>query len=298
MPAKIRKHKAMNTFFNGLDTRKEMIRMYYQKLDKLPISYEQKMIETTFGDTNLVITGPEGKPPLVLLHDTNSCAPLALESMVELTYHFRVYAIDVLGQPNLSEELRLNMKDNTYGKWMYEILSRFGLQNTSLVGISRGGFIALKTLIFDEKRIARTFLITPEGIVNGNPLQLFMKVILPLKMYRATKSTKYLNWFLEEFYTEENEFSKAFLSNVYLHYKIDLSKAPLIRKKEALQIKTPVHIIAAEKDLLFPGKKLIKRANTIFPLLSEVVLLRNSKHILSKQDNRKTTELIRNSIWL
>ncbi len=276
----------------------EIESLYRQKLDGLSLSYELMTIETSFCDTNIVIAGTEENPPLVLIHGNFGCAPSAIEVMVELVAHFRIYVVDIPGQPNLSAKCKFNMKDNSYGEWMYEILSRLGVYNATLVGVSRGGFVALKTLVFDEKRVSHTFLVTPEGIVNTNLFQFFLKVILPVKRYRATKNPKYLSRFLEKIYSEQDEFSKTFLSNVYLHYKTDFSQAPLIGKKEALQIKTPVHIIAAEKDLLFPGEKIINRANKIFPLLSEVVLLSNSKHILSKQDNRKIAELIRKSIGL
>lgn len=276
----------------------EVESLYRQKLDGLSLPYELMTIETSFCDTNIVITGTEENPPLVLIHGNFGCAPSAIEAMVELVAHFRIYAVDIPGQPNLSSECEFNMKDNSYGEWMYEVMSRLGVYNATLVGIGRGAFIALKTLVFDEKRISRTFLITPEGIVNRNPLLFFLEVILPVKRYRATKNTKYLNRFLEEIGAEQDEFSNAFLFNALLHYKVDLSRAPLIRKKEARRIKTPVHILVAEKDLLFPGKKIFKRANMIFRVLSEVVSLGNSKHILSKQDNRKITELIRNTIGL
>lgn len=271
----------------------EIESLYRQKLDGLSLSYELMTIETSFCDTNIVITGAEENPPLVLLHGNFGCAPLAIEAMIETVPHFRIYAVDIPGQPNLSAECEFNMKDNSYGEWMYEILSRLGVYNVTLVGISRGGFIALKTLVFDEKRISRTFLITPEGIVNTNPLQFFLKVIWPVKRYRATKNTKYLNRFLEEISAEKDEFLKAFLSNALLHYKLVFSRAPLIAKKEALRIKTPVHIFAAEKDLLFPYRRMKKRMKRLFLDLKDTVVFSGSKHVLSNRSYSKIAAYIR-----
>lgn len=276
----------------------EIESLYRQKLDGLSLPYELMTIETSFCDTNIVITGTEENPPLVLIHGNFGCAPSAIEAMVELVAHFRIYAVDIPGQPNLSAKCEFNMKDNSYGEWMYEILSRLGVYNATLVGISRGGFIALKTLIFDEKRIARTFLITPAGIVNGNPLQLFLRVILPLQRYRTTENSKYLSCFLEEIYSEQNEFSKAFLSNALLHFNVDLSRAPLIRKKEARRIKTPVYIFAAEKDVLFPHKRMIRRVKRLFPGLKDTVVLSGSKHVLSlKSYSKIAAYIIKTSIF-
>jgi hypothetical protein len=39
------------------------------------------------------------KPPLLPLHGSNGCAPIALETYPNLHKEFQVYAIDVLAQP-------------------------------------------------------------------------------------------------------------------------------------------------------------------------------------------------------
>jgi len=70
------------------------------------------------------------------------------------------------------------MNDDSYGKWMYEILSRFGVRGAFLVGISLGGFVALKFMAFDEKRIAKAFLITPAGVVKGNLVRNLPDILL------------------------------------------------------------------------------------------------------------------------
>jgi len=283
----------MNSFFYSAGAKQELIRMYFQMLDKLPIRYELMKIETTFGDTNLVITGPKEKPALVLMHDANAFAPLAIEAMIGLVNDFRIYAVDIPGQPNLSEEFRLNTKDNSYGEWMYEILSRLGIFNATLVGISLGSFITLKTLTFDENRIARAFLITPAGIVNSNPFISFLNVFLPIKWSRMTKNTKYIRRFLGNIYAEIDEFAEAFLSMVTLNYRIDFSSVPIISKQEAAKVKTPLSIFGAEHDILFPGEMVLKRAKQLFPSLRDAVLLKDSKHIPSKHNYRDIADYIR-----
>jgi pimeloyl-ACP methyl ester carboxylesterase len=286
----------MNTFFSSPKAKKEIEKLYLQKLDELSIRYEFMNVETTYGDTNIVITGQKEKHPLVLLHGSNGCAPVALEAMIDLIEDFRIYAIDIPGQPNLSAEFRPSMKDAAYGKWMYEILSRLGVRNAFLVGISFGGFVAWKTLVFDEKRISKAFLITPAGIVNGNPMKSILKVFLPMKRYKRQKEMKYVQQFLGELFSEKDEFAEVFLSKVFLHFKMDFSPIPLITKKEAQLIKTPVHIFAADNDLLFPGRKMLKRAKNIFPSLKKTILLEGSKHVPSKQNNSSISEFIHKHI--
>jgi len=239
----------MSSLSNNSETKNEIEKFYRQKLDELLVCYELKRIETTYGDTCIVITGEKENPPLVLLYGLNSSVSCVGEMTLNLAGKFRIYTVNVSARPNLSDGLVLNINDDSYGKWMYEILSRFGVRDAFLVGISLGGFVALKFMAFDEKRIAKAFLITPAGIVKGN-----------------------------------------FVRN--------LPDILLISEEEAGRIKTPLHIFTAENDGLFPGETLLEQATKIFPSLTKIIMLKDSKHELSKYNNYKITEIIGNNIGL
>lgn len=283
----------MLSFFSSLKGKRDILALYDNKLDELPIAYELLKVETSFGDTNIIHVGQKNNPPLVLLHGANACAPIAIEALIGLADRFSIYAIDVIGQPNLSEEIRPDMQDNSYGKWMYEIMTRLNLWNAVLVGISFGGFLTWKALAFDEKRISKAFFITPAGLVTGNFLKLQWKVLLPMRLFKWRKKRKYVCKFLDALFTKQDEFSKQFLAQVILHYEIDSSPIPLITKEEAQNIKTPIYVIAAENDVLFPGKKMLKRAKELFPTLQEVLLLKNSKHVPCPSGNEQIIKLIK-----
>lgn len=147
-----------------------------------------------------------------------------------------------------------------------------------------------------DGKISKAFLIVPAGIVNGNPIKAIWRIFIPMHLYRWRRQTKYVHQFLQELFTENDEFALAFLSKVFLHFKMDFSAIPLIKKEEAKNIKTPVNIIAAGKDLLFPGVEMLKRATEIFPSLSEVLLLNESKHVPGQKGNEMIVELIKNQI--
>jgi esterase/lipase len=67
---------------------------------------------------------------------------------------------------------------------------------------------------------------------------------------------------------------------------MDFTPVPIIDSKKAKNITTPITIFAAKEDVLFPGKKMIKRASRIFPSLKESKLFENSKHVQNKAQNK------------
>ena len=82
------------------------------------------------------------------------------------------------------------------------------------------------------------------------------------------------------------------MENVYTVKKVYFSPLPVISKNRAQNIKTPITIFAAEKDIMFPGKKMIKRAKQIFPSSKELLLLEGAKHVPKATDFKKIEELI------
>jgi len=282
----------INSLFKSAEGKQEILRLYDQKLEELNIDFEYIQVETSFGTTNIIATGNTSNPPILLVHGSNGCAPIALETYPNLSKHFRVYAVDVIAQPNKSAETRPSMKDDAYGKWMNEVIRHLNLTEVSLAGFSLGGLVILKTLEHDETKIKEVFLSAPAYIVNGNPLKALFNFFIPMRRYMRTGKIKFVESFLKEVFTDKDDFAIRYLSKVFLYFKMDFTPVPVISSEKARLIKTPITLIAAKDDVLFPGEKMIKRASKIFPSLKEFILLNPSKHVQSAADNRSIETLI------
>jgi len=282
----------MRSLYKTDSGKTEIINLYDEKLIDLNIEYQYEIINSSYGKTNIIITGEPSNPPLIIIHGSNGCAPISLETYPNLSTQYQVFAIDVLAQPNKSAETRLSMKDDSYGGWINEIISSLKIDNVTLVGFSFGGLVILKTLINNEDKIKEVYLASPAYIVNGNPLIALFKVFIPMKRYMKTKKTKFVEKFLSEVFTDRDEFAIKYLSKVFIYFNMDFTPVPIISKEEANKIKTPITLIAAKKDIMFPGEKMLKRAAKIFSSVKYTVLLENSKHVQNRVDNIKIEELI------
>ncbi|MBU3010124.1 alpha/beta hydrolase [Polaribacter vadi] len=271
-------------FFKSQSGKEKILSLYSKKLKALQIDYTEKLVETKFGKTNLIIVGDVSLPPLMLIHGTGGCAPLILESFPNLASKYCVYAIDVLAQPNKSAENRLDMKTPDYGKWLIEVIIKLRITQVTLVGFSFGGFISLKALEFNETSIKKVFLIAPVYIVNGNPIKGLFKMFIPLKKYIKSSNNKYLKKVINALFTEYDDFAETFMGATFLNCNMDFSPLPIISAQKANLIKTSITLFASENDIMFPGKKMIKRAKKVFPSLKEIVLFSKSKHVPSNKD--------------
>ncbi len=279
-------------FFKSKQGKEKILSLYNQKLNELHISFTEKVVDTNYGATNIISTGNTQNAPLVLIHGTGGCAPLILESFPNLASQFCVYAVDVLAQPNKSTENRLDMKSLDYGKWLLEVILKLKLNEVTLVGFSFGGFISLKALEFNETPIKKVYLIAPVYIVNGNPFLGLFKMFIPLKKFIQTNNKKYITKVMEALFSEYDDFALAFMATTFKHCNMDFSPLPIIAKEAAKNIKTPITLMAAEKDLMFPGIKMIKRAKKVFPSLKEAILFKGSKHVPSNKNFKRIEEFI------
>ncbi len=282
----------MTTHYSSEARKNEILHLYDEKLAALNLDYIELSVSTSFGHTHIIVSGAATNPPIFLLHGSNGCAPIALETYPNLHRFFRVYAIDVLAQPNKSAATRLSMKDHSYGQWINELIDHLNLDQVTMAGFSLGGLAILKTLEFDERRIKEVFLSAPAYLVNGNPLKALFKVFIPMKRYQKTKDLKYVKQFLNELFTESDPFALEFLAKVFLFFDMDFTPVPVIHSKKAAAIQTPITIFAAKDDLLFPGKKMLRRAAKIFPSLKYTELLDASKHVQSAAQNETIVQRI------
>ena len=284
----------MTSLYKSELGKKEIFRLYDEKLAELNIEYTTCFIDTTYGKTHVIITGNPSNPPLILVHGANGCAPIALECYPNLRDKYQVFAVDLLAQPTKSAETRLSMKDDSYGKWMEQVMDKLGLNEVVMVGFSLGGLVILKTLIYTQTRVKEAFLASPAYIVNGNPFKALLNVFIPMKRYMRHQKMKYVEKFLATLFTKRDEFAVKFISQVLLYFEMDFTPVPTINKAEAQKIKTPITLIAAGQDMLFPGKKMIKRAQKLIPSIKKTLLLEQSKHVQDEADNRALEQLILN----
>lgn len=275
----------MTSLFKTKSGKKQILDFYDLKLKELNIPFTAQFIDTSYGKTHILETGNKSKPKLILVHGSNGNAPIALETYSELLNHFHVIAIDVLAQPNKSETNRLNMKDTSYGIWITEIIQSFGFKEVYMAGFSFGGLIIIKTLEHNTNLIKHAFLTAPAYIVNGNPIRALFNIFLPMKSFMRNGNPKKLKAFLNALFTNPDDYAFNFLSVVLKEFDMDFSPIPTITKTQAKNITTPITIFAAKQDIIFPGKKMIKRAKNIFPNICKTVLLEKSKHVQNQHQN-------------
>jgi 2-hydroxy-6-oxonona-2,4-dienedioate hydrolase len=235
-------------------------------------------VETRFGRTHVLIGGPEGGPPLVLLHGALASSAHALRELAPLLATFRTYAVDILGQSPLGADARLSVSNDDCGHFLVDVLDGLGIERAHVVGVSWGGFVAIRLAAVAPHRIDRLVLLVPAGVVRGPFFAGLFKLGIPLGLYRMSPSEGRLRAFTRHLVTTSDEDWIAYLGDAFRCYQLDMQVPALVKKGELAHCHAPTMVLGADRDLSFPGRKLLDRAPDVFPGLAATALIEGSRH--------------------
>lgn len=137
---------------------------YLEALKAWPVPHEQVRVPTPEGETFVVVSGSAEKPPLVLLHGSGSNSAEWANRVPELAERFRVYAVDVIGEPGLSAQTRPPLDSDRYAAWLVAVLDHFAVARAAFLTSSFGGWLALDHAIRRPERVAALALRCPVGL--------------------------------------------------------------------------------------------------------------------------------------
>lgn len=121
-------------------------------------------VPTSQGDTFVVECGAEGAPPLLLLHGGAMNSSMWIGDVAKWAPHFRIYAVDVIGEPGLSASSRPALRSDVYAAWLDEVMQALSIGRIAIAGISLGGWLALDYATRRPGRVTALALLCPGGI--------------------------------------------------------------------------------------------------------------------------------------
>ncbi|ADL49992.1 alpha/beta fold hydrolase [Clostridium cellulovorans] len=255
------------SIYKSQDGKIASIKLYDAQLQKLGYLFSDKYVTTSFGKIHLIETGNMKGKPLLVFHGGNSTTAYNLLMYKFLLKDFHVYAIDTIGHPGKSDEVCLSSNNYDYGKWASEVITAIGYDKISCFGVSFGGGILAKLMCIAPEKIEKAVLVVPAGINNALPIS-SVKMLIPLIKYVVTKKEKYLKetalyMALSEIVLDEDTLDT--IKDSFDNVKTKVGMPSNIMRKLLRNYKTPTLVMAAEKDCLFPAKRVLSRAKTIIP---------------------------------
>lgn len=251
---------------------RDKVRAYYNRvLRQFP--FGQQYVETTFGQTFILTAGQESNPPIILLHGSCSNSAFWFPELMSLSDHFRVYAVDIIGEAGNSEEYRPDLSSDAFAIWMKDVLGALGLERTVLIGNSLGGWMALKFATAYPERVSGLILIASAGLAQVRP-----QFLLNVEQARQADGTVPMG----DSIIGEHGIPKEVLDfmNLIVENYNPIQELPVYADEQLQQLNMPVLFIDGEDDVIIDAERSAQRLSHLIPS-AEIRLLPNCGHVVT-----------------
>jgi pimeloyl-ACP methyl ester carboxylesterase len=170
--------------------KKELYKVYDSKMAFWPDSTEQIFVETKYGKVHVLALGNKDNPPLLMFHAASMGAHSWAENLQPLRGRYRIYAIDNIGEGNLSELNDALIFPNTpkeIADLYADIANQLGVERSPVFGASNGGYIAQVYAYHYPEKVESLALFGPMGLTPLSAKSIFMLAaasLFPLDMVR------------------------------------------------------------------------------------------------------------------
>jgi pimeloyl-ACP methyl ester carboxylesterase len=79
--------------FRSATAKAQYLKLYDLRAKKWPVDSKTRLVDTSYGQTFVRMSGPAGAPPLVLLHGAGSNSLQWMPNIEALSTNYRVYVL-------------------------------------------------------------------------------------------------------------------------------------------------------------------------------------------------------------
>ena len=259
----------------------EYYKAYNKALALWKTPFHELNIKTSYGNAHVIVSGPKNAEPVVLLHGMNASSTMWYPNIKALSQNHRVYAIDYLLEPGKSK-VNGEVKDmGEIVKWYNEIFDQLKLDEFSVIGASRGGWLAIYLALHQTSRI--------RNIVLLSPAQTFMWIppgseILSGLNYTIRPKRKHLRRLLESMSFNVDKIEQAFIDQYFLATQESIKIKFILKMMpytddELKGLTMPVLLLIGNDDIINKEKS-IEQAKELLPDC-ETGIINNAGHFLS-----------------
>ncbi len=259
----------------------EIMALYDAVLARWPVAHETLRLPTRHGETFIIASGEPSAPPLVLLHGAVSNAVSWVADFPTYSSCFRVYAVDLPGEPGKSAQNRPAWEGPAFAEWLEDVLDGLKIQKTALLGISQGGWTALRFATSHPDRVSRLVLLAPGGIMPARTSFLVKSIFYSLFGRWGGEQINRMVIGKDDLHPEAVKFMDAMMT----HFKPRIGKEYIFTDEELKCLDMPILLLGGTQDAIFPVEKIVERLEKLVPGL-EAALFQGTGHALVNTNER------------
>ena len=270
--------------FKSQKGKEDILKYYDFMVNQCSFSYERININTRYGNTHIIASGDKNNLPIILLHGSGMNSVMWIKDMEKYSKNYRVYAVDILGEPGRSAENQLPLKGDFYALWLKDVFNSLSIEKASIIGISLGAWLSVKFAVSYRENLDKLVLISPSGIGPQKTSflikALFYKIFGEKGMDRLCYKVNGNNQIPEVMLKYQKLIEKNF------NYRREI--IPIFSDEELKKLTMPIELFVGEKDIMLHSLKTAKRLENLLPHANINILLGAGHSIANLADKIST----------
>lgn len=269
--------------FRSAEAKTTYLKHYDESAQNWAIPSETQMVDTSYGQTFVRISGPDNAPPLVLFPGAGASSLVWSLNIEALSKTHRTYAVDSLintgcvGRSVYTHPIT-NADDTV--KWLDELFNGLGLANNiNLLGPSYGGWLASQYALHYPDRVNKVVLLAPAGtVLPFRGAYIFRAISLSLLPFRFNYRN-FFRWSLPDLAQQNEQFLEMMVDEFLLTSRCfvppnpkELPKLTAMSDEELQSIDVPTLVLIGENEKLYDAQEAIQRLHTVAPQIHTEII--------------------------
>lgn len=237
---------------------KQVLEAYDSIMDSWPVPYEDLFLNSSLGRTHVIASGAKDAPPIILIHAFYASAASWFQNAGCLSRSYRVYALDIIGDPNKSQPLKPIRQLSDFVVWFNDVMNELHIDQADFIGNSVGAFHIMNFALSAPQRVRRMILIGPAAtFLKITPFYIHT---FPGGITGWTFLVRHAIRWIENEAPLDPKFQKLFYF-IMKYGKSANQVFPAVFTDEQLKrITTPTLLIYGEKEVIYDYNLAINRA--------------------------------------
>jgi pimeloyl-ACP methyl ester carboxylesterase len=253
-----------NSIFKTSEYERKYFGLYESILAQWKVPAESMDVTTRFGTTHINAAGSKEKTAMLLFPGFGANSTMWFPNIAALSSQFRVYAVDTNGQPGKSLPGQTLTASNT-SEWITGLLDGLGLGKVHFVGVSLGGWLALKYAVQIPERIASVVLLDPAASFEKMSTTFLWHSFIPFMLHPTRAGlVKYFRW-MNKGYQVDPKWGELMLEGILNTRPQPPIRATAFSDAELRSVRIPVLALIGGHSVIYNPQRACQRARRLIP---------------------------------
>ena len=261
----------------------------YDKVMELwPVEFEEDWVETEYGTTHIIVSGPDGAKPVFLIPGSYADATMWYPNVEVLAEQYRVYSLDLIVFGGKSEPSAKPVSGvDDYVAWFSALKDHYGYSTVSVAGLSYGSWLSLTLAREIPDFISAVVLLDPAGSFAEMDGGMAWRGLWTFALFQnRAKYARFYNWMGGDYSGPQAEIMIEHLLDVTEYGSVSVFEIPqpgIYSPEELTMVTMPVLVMASGKPILYKNPREFAAAAARALPHAEIEIVPGAGHFLNAE---------------